>query len=149
MGTACLSALVILGSLLLLLVIVLAAISLMWQLFARGSGWSALAQRYPADAGLVEPTLTAQTVQVGMVRYRRCVTLGIHPDGLYLAAQPGLPLLPRNPPLQIPWSEFHHVQQTRLYWRRAAQLEVGDPRVASITFPFELYQRFERYLTQL
>jgi hypothetical protein len=149
MGPACLSAIVVLGSLLLLLILVLAATALMWQLFARGSGWSALAERYPAATALAAPVIAGQTLQVGLVRYRRCVTVGIHQEGLYLAAQPGLPLLPRNPPLLIPWSEFHHPQETRLYWRRAEQLVVGDPRVASITFPFELYLRFERYLTQL
>lgn len=149
MEAACLSAIVVLGSVLLLLTLVLAATALMWQLLARGSGWRALAERYPARTALAVPVLAGQTLQVGLVRYRRCVTVGIYPEALYLAAQPGLPLLPRNPPLLIPWSEFHHARETRLYWRRARQLAVGDPVVAGITFPFELYQRFERHLTQL
>jgi hypothetical protein len=71
--------------------------------------------------------------------------VGIDRSGLYLAVMTPLRLL-RQPPLLIPWNAFQSVEPARLFWRRAALISLGDPRVGTLTVPMDLYDRVRRYL---
>ena len=118
------------------LILALAAVvafgALLFQVFARVSGWNKLAGLYPAGPPPEGQRLARQTVQVGPVRFRRSTTVVISPQGLYLAALV-------NPPLLIPWSEVREVRATTLYWQRAMTLRIGNPLVGPITVGLVLY----------
>jgi hypothetical protein len=116
----------------------------MMRIFAKVSGWTRLAEHYPAIDQPEGAKYTRQTVQVGAVRYRNCVTVCLSPQGFYLWARP---IFSQYPPLLIPWGEIQRVQETRLYWERAMQLSIGSPQVATITLRMGLFRLIQPYLS--
>jgi len=78
------------------------------QFFAQISGWTRLAELYPATHRSEGQEYTQQTVQVGAVRYRKCMTVGIGSQGLYLWARP---ILSRYQPVLIPWGEIKGIKK--------------------------------------
>lgn len=119
----------------LLAVTVLAVVGML-RVFGRVSGLNRLGQVYPAPGAPAGPVLAGQTVQIGTVRYRRCVTVNVSDAGLYLWARP---ILTRHQPILIPWSEVRQVQETMLYWQRAMRLSIGAPEVGSVTLLMGLF----------
>jgi hypothetical protein len=121
---------------------------IVWEHFkgARG-GWGALARAYATTEKPTGETWRRQSIVAGLILYRFCVTVGIDRPGLYLAVMTPLRLL-RQPPLLIPWNAFQSVEPARLFWRRAALISLGDPRVGTLTLPMELYARIRRYLPE-
>jgi hypothetical protein len=117
----------------------------MMRILAKVSGWTRLAARYPGADPPQGTNYTKQTVQVGAVRYRNCVTVCLSPQGLYLWARP---TLSKYPPVLIPWDGIQRVQETRLYWERALQLSVGNPQVATITVRMGLFKLLQPYLSR-
>jgi hypothetical protein len=111
--------------------------------FARISNLHKLAARYPAAEPPQGTPLHKQTVQVGPVRFRRCVTLQIGDAGLYLQVRAPLS---RHPPVQIPWTEITPVGTTRIYWRPAMLLSVGSPEIATLRVQMDLFERLRPYL---
>ena len=101
-------------------------------------GWSRLSEVYATTRQLPTRLLRRQTVVVGQVLYRNCVTVGFDDIGLYLA--PGFPIsIFGKRALFFPWSEFMRVEEGRLFWSRAAVLSLGQPVVGTITMPMELF----------
>jgi hypothetical protein len=112
--------------------------------FAWGSGWRRLAERYRAVAPPAIPLLKRHTVRVGGVRYRRSTTVGLHPDGLYLAVR-----LPFHPPLWIPWSELGPPREARIdLGTPAVEMSVGEPALARLAVTRALYEQMAPYLRQ-
>ena len=86
--------------LIVLIGLTLAAFLFPWKLFSNASGWTALANRYhTTQKPPPENSSTWQTIAVGAVRYRNCVTVACLPEGLYLSVW-------LNPALLIPWNEI-------------------------------------------
>jgi len=101
-------------------------------------GWSRLSERYATTRRLPTRLLRRQTIVVGQVLYRNCVTVGFDDIGLYLA--PGFPIsIFGKRALFVPWTEFTRVEEGRLFWSRAAVLLLGEPVVGTITVPKELF----------
>jgi hypothetical protein len=106
---------------------------------------------YGAGAEPDGKKLTRQTIKVGPVRWRRCVTVILNPAGLYLQVgrSNGILALRRHPPVFIPWA---HLKTPRPGWlylgQEAVQLSVGFPEIATITFPTGLYREMTAYLHQ-
>jgi hypothetical protein len=115
----------------------------MFRVFGRVSGLNRLAQAYPALRAPAGPTLTGQTVQIGAVRYRRCVTVNVSEAGLYLWVRP---VLSKHQPILIPWSEVKQVRETVLYWQRAMRLSIGMPELATVTLQMNLFDLVRPYL---
>lgn len=111
--------------------------------FARISGLAGLAERYPVTVPPQGSPWYKQTVQIGAVRYRRCVTVQAGDAGLTLSVRPPLG---RHVAIQVPWGDLAPLKQTRIYWARAMQLSVGRPQVATIAVQMGLYNRFRLYL---
>jgi hypothetical protein len=120
----------------------------MYSIIGRFSGWNKLTQRYGTN---IEPQGTKfklQTIKVGVVRWRWCVTVVLSPQGMYLHLATGpAALLGKLPPVIIPWSEFKKPRKGRLYlgWK-AVEMSVGEPEMVPITFPLMLYQQITGYL---
>ena len=125
-------------------------LALLYSIFAQTSGWNALAQRYGAITEPEGRKLSRQTIKVGAVRWRLCVTVILNPQGMYLQMgyrQSWLSAIRKHPPVLIPWPEFKAPRKGRLYlgWQ-AVQLSVGEPQMAAITFPMGLYKEITGYL---
>ena len=150
MGAGLLAIVLAVGIPIVTLLFLVGFLALLYSIFAQISGWNALAQRY---AAIVEPEgrkLPRQTIKVGRVRWRSCVTIVLSPQGMYLEVGSQLPVLSairKHPPVLIPWSEFKAPREGRLYlgWQ-AVQLSVSEPETAAITFPLSLYEDMTGYL---
>ena len=116
--------------------------ALIYSPFARGSGLTRLIERYATDRPCSGNKLTWQTVQIGAVRWRRCVVFGADPQGLYLKVSP---FAAHYPAILIPWSDLRFARQTLLYWSKAMTLDVGAG-LAEITVPQRLWTLMEPYL---
>ena len=95
-------------------------------------GWRRLAEVYATAKPPTGQITKRETIQVGAVTYKRCVTLGVADEGLYVAIW--------RKTVLIPWSEFKAVGQASLFWQRVPMLTVGDPPVATMTVPVAVFQ---------
>lgn len=105
---------------------------LVQQLGGTTGGLRRLAQVYPAPNSVSGQVVKRQTVQVGPVVYRRCATVGVSDEGLYISSWGQSAL--------IPWREFSGIGHATLYWQKAPMLTAGDPPVASIIMPAPLFE---------
>ena len=115
----------------------------MYRLFAHLSGLDQLVDVYPARTEPAGTKHTWQTVQIGPVVYRRCVTVHVGAEGLHLWVRPPFRTYPR---LFIPWSEFSAVHAATLHWQRALRLSIGRPAVTTIACVGKLLQSIRPYL---
>ena len=95
-------------------------------------GWRRLAEVYGTDKTSTGQTTKRETIQVGAVTYKRCVTLGVADEGLYVTIWRKTAL--------VPWTEFKAIGQVTLYWQKVPMLTVGDPPVATMTVPVAVFQ---------
>lgn len=115
----------------------------MYRFFARLSGLERLLESYPAREPPTGTKRAWQTVQIGPVVYRSCVTVHIAPQGLHLQVRP--PFRTYSP-LFIPWSEISAVDSAILHLRRGLRLTVGRPAIGTITCVGWLAQAIRPYL---
>ena len=108
------------------------------QHFKGSGGWGRLSGTYATTRPVPAQALRRQTVVVGRVLYRRCMTLGFDDRGLYLETSSPISIIGRRCAL-IPWTEFKRIDEGRLFWRPAAVLSIGDPPISTITVPIELF----------
>lgn len=135
--------LIVLGALLFLGAITIGILWLVRKLIAGGSGWQRLATRYEMRQPLSDqPVSTGKTMVVGVVRFRNSMTVGVWPQGLYLAS------VMSRPALLIPWSDFSSVSKTRYYMQDALRITIGNPPQGEITVFMDLYTAMYPYLNQ-
>ena len=102
------------------------------QLAGTTGGWRQLADVYATAKPPTGQTVTKQTLQIGAVTYKRCVTLGIAGEGLCITIWRTTAL--------IPWAEFKAIGQATLYWQKVPMLTVGELPVATMTVPVAVFQ---------
>jgi hypothetical protein len=113
----------------------------------RASGLPALIERYRTDSPPPPNALRRQTVAVGKVNFKNCVLLGIGDAGLYLDFG-GVPLvMPRKPPVLIPWGDLRKTGERRLFWKACSELSIGQPSLGTITVFDEAFQRMRPHLS--
>jgi hypothetical protein len=122
---------------LLTLAIVVAAVAfsilvyvLVIRLFASRSGVGRLCRAYAVDHRPAGPAWARQTLMIGSVQWKRCVTVSATEGGLYMRVDA---ILFRLPGVLIPWPDVHPVGKTLFYWRPAIRLSVGVPEITTIT----------------
>jgi hypothetical protein len=123
--------LLIVSGVLLLIGVVVGFVLLVLFLLSKG-GWGRPRERYSTPNLPAGQIVQRQTVKIGAVTYKRCVTVGIATEGLYLTIW--------RKTVLIPWSEFKGVGQTMLYWQRVPLLTVANPPVATITVQNDLFE---------
>ncbi len=75
-------------------------------LLSRISGWHLLARRFRAEGPFCGETWSWQSARFrGWFGYNNCLTVGVSPEGLYLAMMPFFRLF-NHPALLIPWAEI-------------------------------------------
>lgn len=115
--------------------------------FGKISGLDELARRYSTTREPRGTELTRQTVQIGAVRYKRCVTLHVAAEGLFLQIK--FIFCRSRPPFFIPWQDIKQVQSTRLYWQKAFVLTIGHPPGTKITLPDSIHSLLAPYLPSI
>jgi len=115
-------------------------------IFARISGYRKLAAIYPASGPAQGLALSRQTVQIGPVRFRRCVTVHICETGLRL--QPRV-VFQEYVPVEIPWDEISGALPSKVYGQPATLFTIGDPRVGTISVKTDLSRKIEPKLPDL
>ena len=105
-GTMLETVIYIVGGIALILAVCCFAYCVLLRLSRRG-GWAVLANSYACQRPPVGVTRNMQTVEIGRVKYRSCLTVRVSADGLYLALWPFV--FAGHPPLLIPWS---HLRET-------------------------------------
>jgi hypothetical protein len=95
-------------------------------------GWGRLAEAYSTPISPGGEVVKRQTLQIGAVVYKRCVTLGITDEGLYVSIW--------RKTILIPWHDFKRLGQATLYWQKVPMLTIGEPPVATITLPVSFFE---------
>ncbi|MBU2690709.1 MAG: hypothetical protein KJ970_07250 [Candidatus Eisenbacteria bacterium] len=103
-----------------------------------------LSEHYHATNDPGDVSQTKQTVKIGVVRYRSCVTVGIGSGGLFLRVSPPLG---KECKLLIPWNEIKNVKEAKLYGRQGVHMAIGDPAVGEITIYKELFEQLRGNLS--
>jgi hypothetical protein len=114
------------------------------NLSGRGGGWTRLAEHFPAPSQPPGELFKKQTVEVGRVVYKRCTTVGITPQGLYLEGN--LHFASRLKPLFIPWEVVKEVREGSLYWEKTRILSIGEPEIGTISFFSTLFEKASPYI---
>jgi hypothetical protein len=94
--------------------------------------WRRLVEVYATEKPPAGQTVKVQALQIGAVTYKRCATLGIASEGLYVTIWQKTAL--------IPWTEFKGVGEATLSWQEMSLLTIGDPPVATMAVPVAVFQ---------
>jgi hypothetical protein len=127
---------------------IFSVIFLVWKKFQKASGFSKLAEMFPSSYKPEGRDFPLSTIAIGSVRYRNCVYITVASEGLYIKLRSVFPFLPKDPPLLIPWARMKEGGETKVYMRTAYRLDVGEPKVASISILVEVYRAALPYLTK-
>lgn len=111
--------------------------------FVKVSDLSKLFEHYPATGDPRGVSQPKQTVKVGVVRYRKCVTVRFATEGLFLWV---CPPLGRQKRLLIPWDEIKQIGGTSLYGRDGVLMSIGDPEVGEVTVYKALFELMRPFL---
>ncbi|MBN2174761.1 MAG: hypothetical protein JW731_11565 [Bacteroidales bacterium] len=111
-------------------------------LFSKISGLDRLVQEFPVGYHSIEKEYKKCTVKIGKVRYRRCVNVGIGPEGLILKVNP--PMV-KAKQFFIPWTEVQETHSDSLYNLKAATLKLKSNNTP-ITFYEKLFSEMKCYL---
>jgi hypothetical protein len=101
-------------------------------------GWRRVAARYGTVNVPSGRVIHRQTVKIGAVVYKRCTTLGIASEGLYLTVF--------RKTAMIPWSDFTRLEAATLHWQKVPLLTVGEPPIATMTVPSAEFDHMRQYL---
>ena len=106
---------------------IIGLVFLLFFLLGGSGGWRCLVERYATSNAPTGHVLARQTIKIGAVTYKRCATLGVATEGLYVRVW--------RKTVVIPWREFTGLGQETLFWQKMPKLTVGAPPVATITLP--------------
>ncbi len=92
-------------------------------LLASVSGWSNLADTFPAGERPDGQALRSSVLKIGRVGEKNVTTLRPTSRGLYMSANPLFRF--RRPPVLVPWNRIEHVRSHRVLWQRSSTLDLG------------------------
>ena len=113
------------------------------RFFATLSKFAKIADHYSTVLPPKGENLTKQTLQIGAVRYRRCVTIDIDPEGFYFCIHV---VFGKHPQIFIPWKDFRNIQESSIYRKPAKQFLIGEPPVGTIRIPEEIFKKMKNFL---
>lgn len=113
------------------------------RIFARASGLTKIAERFGVTAPPKGLGFDKQTIQVGSVRFRRCVTVHLDEHGFYFWIRV---IFSNYPQVLVPWHEIKQCEDTKIYGRRAVAFAVGSPALGMIRVPETLFAQMQPYL---
>lgn len=110
-------------------------------------GWKRLANRYPAPDRPTGMRHDMASARVGMVSYNNCLTLYTGDEGIYFSVWFVFRL--HHKPFLIPWSELKGPQVKKVLWSKYVRLDVGTPKMATITLSEKVFVSFKNVAEQL
>jgi hypothetical protein len=111
--------------------------------FTKISGLSKIIAQYPALESPQSRALERQTIQIGAVRFRKCVRVNIDTNGFYFCIHT---VFRKYPQVFIPWEEVGSIKESKIYGKRAQQLSIGEPPVGTIRIPQLIFTKMKNYL---
>lgn len=111
---------------------------LIQQIGGTTGGWRRLSKQFESTLPVAGVVFKHQTVQVGAVVYKGCVTIGVADEGMYVAIWRQTAL--------VPWSEFKAIGQVTLYWKKIPSVTIGNPAIASMTIPPAAFEEARKRL---
>lgn len=129
------------------ILVVAALIFSFWALgrvFGRSSRFDALAEYYTVNPrrGPFEKSQLWRTIKIGGVHWRKWARLVVAADGFYIGIRYGF----KEHAFLIPWTALHNPKETRLYWRPAVVMEVGNPAIVDMIVYMDVYRKMGPYL---
>jgi hypothetical protein len=113
------------------------------RLFARLSGLSKIIEHYSTSRTSQGEKLVKQTIQIGAVRYRKCVFIDIDTQGFYFCIRT---VFGKCPQIFLPWDEFGNIRESEIYGKKAKQFSIGEPPIGTIRIPEAIFNKMENYL---
>ena len=101
----------------------------MFSILSKNSGISKLVNYFESKTFPNEEEVLKTTIQVGIIRYRKCAFIFMDNEGLYLSVKM---IFKSYPAMFIPWSSIKDTKKERLYGRKAIQLDFRDSTLHSI-----------------
>ncbi|MEW6187471.1 MAG: hypothetical protein AB1585_17205 [Thermodesulfobacteriota bacterium] len=120
---------------------------LLKNLTGGGGGWTLLTGRFQTAVQTPKEVYKRQTVQVGKVVYKRCTTVGIMAEGLYLESTG--PFTKGLKPLLIPWDQIRGLREGNLYWEKTHVLSIGQPEIGTVSIFSNIFKKIRPYLNHL
>ena len=102
----------------------------MFVLFYRLSAWPTLAKRYRTHDRSDGFLYSFATIQFGVVKYKRCLSVRICEEGLYVAAS----FHCGYPPLFVPWTAIASCQREKRLFRDVTILKIEAPDTKLVLF---------------
>jgi hypothetical protein len=120
--------------------------AIIFKILSNISGLSKLADRYKTDLNPANLSLTGQTIQIGMVKFRRCADFQVDESGLFLQIK--IPLW-KTRKILIPWKDLKHTGYTKIYSEPAVSLIVGENNLATIAVPMQVFYVMKPFLKNM
>ena len=102
-------------------------------LMSRLSGWSKLAEQYPADGPVEGERALLRTGRIGAITYHSCLYFCANDRGLQIGVS--WPMRLGHKPLFIPWDAFHHIGEDHMLFSQKVRLSIGKPTLTRAVFP--------------
>lgn len=108
------------------------------KMISSTSGWSRLAETFPARNPPSGKRFFMQGGRVGSARYSGVLNIYTSQEGLYLSVM----FLFRvgTPPLFIPWSAIRYVKTHRFLWAETVEFDVGSPEAVTFQLPKKVFE---------
>jgi len=103
------------------------------------SGWMALAKKYRIKHTYSGEKSYLRSGKMGPTYFRSVLTIGVLPEGLYLAIIP--PFNIGSPPLLIPWSKLHHIHRRKGWFLDQMVMDADDPKITTIRIDWEFSEK--------
>jgi len=116
---------------------------MIFKILSNISGLSKLVAQYQTFQIPDKFILTSQTIQIGMVKYRRCVSVKADKSGLFLLIK--VPLW-KTRKILIPWKDLKLTGYTKIYWEPAVSLIVGENYLATIAVPMQVFYLMKPFI---
>jgi hypothetical protein len=118
---------------------------MLFKILSNVSGLSKLVAQYNTGLMPDESALTGQTIQIGMVKYRKCVSIKAGESGLFLLIK--VPLW-KTRKILIPWKDMMQAGYTKIYRESAVSLIVGENHLVTIAVPVQVFYLMKPFLRE-
>lgn len=103
-------------------------------------GWGRLAKRFPRSSPPTGKRFDMASGSVGRANYNNCLTVHVGERGIDFAVWPIFRI--GHKPLFIPWTELNEPEVKRFLWHKYVRIDVGSPKVATITVSEKVFAAF-------
>ncbi|MFK7911141.1 MAG: hypothetical protein AB8F34_11170 [Akkermansiaceae bacterium] len=104
-------------------------------------GWGRMAKRFPRTNLPTGKRFSMTSGSVGLANYNNCLTIHVNEHGIDFAVWPIFAV--GHKPVFIPWADLNNPQIKRFLWHKYARIDVGSPKVATITVTEEVFGTFK------